>query len=86
MDPYEIFIRPRISEKIYNMIEDENKLVVTVHKRANKHQIRAAIETLLGVRVVKINTMITPQGHKKAIVKLSPQDNARDLAADLGLF
>ncbi len=86
MDPYEIFQRPRISEKIYNMIEDENKLVIEVHPRANKHQIKQAIELLLGVKILKINTLITPKGKKRAIVKLSHQDNARDIAAELGLF
>ena len=86
MDPYEIFIKPKISEKIYNMIEDHNKLVVMVHPRANKHQIKDAVEMLLKVKVLKVNTMITPTGEKKAILKLSPSDNARDLAANLGLF
>jgi len=38
------------------------------------------------VKVIKVNTLITPDGKKKALVKLSPEDNAADLAVKLGLF
>ena len=82
----EIIIAPLITEKVYDLIERENKLAFQVNKKANKHQIRKAIAELYKVEVIKINTMITPQGEKKAIVKLSPSDDAVDLASKLGLL
>ncbi len=82
----EIILAPLITEKVYDLIERENKLAFHVNKRANKHQIKKAIEELYKVEVIKINTLITPLGEKKAIVKLSPSDDAVDLASRLGLL
>ena len=83
---YNIIISPFSSERIFELIESQNKLAFIVHKSANKMTIKRAIEKLYNVKVVKVNTMITPQGKKKAIVKLHPTNNAVDLATALGLM
>ncbi|MBK5114481.1 MAG: 50S ribosomal protein L23 [Candidatus Heimdallarchaeota archaeon] len=83
---YEIIISPFSSERIFEMIESQNKLAFIVHKKANKPTIKRAIEKLYNVKVVKVNTMITPSGKKKAIVKLHPTNSAVDLATALGLM
>ena len=38
------------------------------------------------VKVIKINTLITPLGDKKAFIKLHPDNSAQDIAIDLGIF
>ena len=86
MDLYNIIKKPLISEKDFELIERENKLVVLVDRRATKHQIKEAIEKLYNVKVEKVNTLITPQGTKKAYVKLSEFDDAADIASKMGLF
>jgi large subunit ribosomal protein L23 len=83
---YRIIIAPFSSERIFEMIESQNKLAFIVDRKANKITIKHAIEKLYNVKVVKINTMITPKGKKKAIVKLHPTNNAVDLATALGLM
>ena len=83
---YEIIISPFSSERIFELIESQNKLAFIVHRKANKNTIKQAIEKLYNVKVVKVNTMITPSGKKKAIVKLHPTNNAVDLATALGLM
>ncbi|MHA1438523.1 MAG: 50S ribosomal protein L23 [Promethearchaeota archaeon] len=83
---YKIIKRPVITEKTFGTIERENKLVFFVDRKANKSQIKRAIEKIHNVKVIKINTLITPLGEKKAFVKLHPDYNAQDLAIDLGLF
>ena len=83
---YEIIISPFSSERIFELIESQNKLAFIVHKKANKNTIKQAIEKLYNVKVVKVNTMITPSGKKKAIVKLHHTNNAVDLATALGLM
>jgi large subunit ribosomal protein L23 len=83
---YNIIISPFSSERIFELIESQNKLAFIVHKSANKNTIKRAIEKLYNVKVVKVNTMITPSGKKKAIVKLHPTNNAIDLATALGLM
>ncbi len=86
MDPYRIMKKPLISEKDFELIERENKLVIEVDIKATKHQIKEVIERLYGVKVEKINTLITPKGKKKAYVKLSEFDDATDIASRMGLF
>lgn len=83
---YSIIIRPLITEKTFDLIENENKLVFYVHKAANKSQIKNAFEKIHGVKVIKVNTLITPRGEKKAFIKISPEKSAQDIAIDLGIF
>ena len=56
MDPHQIIIRPVISEKSYNLIESEGQYTFQVDRRANKNQIKHAIESAFDVRVDKVNT------------------------------
>jgi large subunit ribosomal protein L23 len=83
---YKIIISPYSSERIFDIIESQNKLAFIVNRKANKATIKRAIERLYNVKVVKVNTMITPSGKKKAIVKLHPTNSAVDLATALGLM
>jgi len=48
--------------------------------------IRRAVEELYDVRVEKVNVLITPQGEKKAFVKLHPDYKAVDIAIKLGIL
>ena len=83
---YKVIIRPLITEKTFELIEKENKLVFIVERKANKGQIKKAIEKIHNVRVIKINTLITSRGEKKAFIKLHPDNSAQDIAIDLGVF
>ncbi|MHA1782382.1 MAG: 50S ribosomal protein L23 [Promethearchaeota archaeon] len=83
---YKIIKKPLITEKTFNLIENENKLVFHVHKKANKSQIKKAFEKIYNVKVTKVNTLITPTGEKKAFIKLHPENSAQDIAIDLGIF
>jgi large subunit ribosomal protein L23 len=85
-DNYSIIKKPLVTENTFDLIEDQNKLVFIVDRRANKYKIRKAIENLYSVKVVKVNTLITPKGEKKAFIKLHPNFSAADLAIDLGIF
>ncbi|BEP17531.1 50S ribosomal protein L23 [Pyrofollis japonicus] len=82
----EIIIRPVQSEKALRLIEQNNTLTFIVDRKATKHDIKRAVEEAFGVKVVKVNTLITPRGEKKAYVKLSPEYSAADVAARLGLL
>lgn len=67
-------------------MESENKLIFMVDRRANKHQIKDALESLFKVKVQKVNTYIGPDGKKRAYVKLSDETPAIDVATQLGLM
>ncbi len=85
-DPYKILKAPISTEKVVRMINEENKLAFFVDRRANKKEIKRAVEEALDVKVEKVWTIITIDGRKKAYVKLSPEYRASDVAAKLGII
>ncbi len=85
-DLAKIIVRPLVTEKTVFLVEKNNTLTFIVDIRANKKQIKDAVEKLYGVKVVKVNTLITPRGEKKAYVKLSKEYNAVDVAARIGML
>jgi large subunit ribosomal protein L23Ae len=61
-------------------IEENNTLVFVVDVKANKHQIKRAVKKLYDVDVLKINTLVRPDGTKKAYVRLTADVDALDTA------
>ncbi len=57
MMPYEIIKRPLITEKTNIQKEIANQLTFEVDRRANRIEIKQAIEAAFKVRVAKIQTM-----------------------------
>ncbi|MCL2807124.1 MAG: 50S ribosomal protein L23 [Coriobacteriia bacterium] len=55
-DPRTIIIRPIISERSYDLLND-NRYTFEVAKTANKIEIRDAIESIFDVHVLNVNTM-----------------------------
>jgi large subunit ribosomal protein L23 len=55
-DPRDVIIRPIVSEKSYNLI-DQGKYTFEVHPDANKTEIRLAIEKIFDVKVASVNTL-----------------------------
>lgn len=86
MDPYDVILYPLMTESASIMVEKENKLVFMVSLKANKIDIKKAMEELYEVKVEEINTQITPQGEKKAFIKLHPDFKATDVAIKLGIL
>ncbi|NPB07208.1 MAG: 50S ribosomal protein L23 [Aquificae bacterium] len=68
--PYEIIIRPIITEKSNRLMEDYNKYTFEVALDASKTEIKQAIEKLFGVKVKKVNTMIVKPKKKRVLNKL----------------
>jgi large subunit ribosomal protein L23 len=55
-NPYDIIIKPVITEKSMNEMADR-KYTFVVDRNANKIQIKKAVEEIFGVKVEKVNTM-----------------------------
>lgn len=85
MDIFEIIRRPIFTEKAMNLKESEGKIVVEVHPRANKVQIKKAFEECFKVKVDEVAVInIKPRVRrvglhftktkrfKKAIITLKP--------------
>lgn len=84
MNLHAIIRRPLLTEKSNIAREEENLATFAVDPRANKHEIRRAIEELFDVEVLEVRTMRQPRkkrrvgkhmGYrtewKKAIVRLA---------------
>jgi large subunit ribosomal protein L23 len=62
-DPRDILVRPVVSEKSYALLDD-NKYTFVVDPRANKTQIKQAVQAVFSVTVTGVNT-INRQGKRK---------------------
>lgn len=54
---YEVIKRPVRTERTTDLEEHFNQVVFEVDRRANKIEIRDAVQRLFGVRVVKVRTL-----------------------------
>jgi large subunit ribosomal protein L23 len=55
-NPRDILISPVVSEKSYGLL-DEGKYTFVVDPRANKTEIKIAVEHVFGVKVAAVNTI-----------------------------
>lgn len=87
LEPYQVVIRPLVTEKSTHISERHNAYAFEVHHLATKTDIRAAVQELWDVRVVGVRTQNKkgkPRRHKmrtaharnwkKAIVELHEED------------
>ncbi|CAE1294270.1 RP-L23Ae [Acanthosepion pharaonis] len=85
-DQFRIVKYPLTTESAMKKIEDNNTLVFIVDKKANKHQINQAVKKLYDIDAEKVNTLIRPDGEKKAYVKLVSDYDALDIANKIGII
>jgi large subunit ribosomal protein L23 len=86
MNVNEVISYPLMTESASVMVEKDNKLIFIVSLKAGKEDVKRAVEHLYDVKVAKVNLLITPQGTKKAFVKLKPEYKASDVAIKLGIL
>lgn len=86
MSTKNIISRFIITEKALKLAEKENKITLMISLDATKEDIKKTLERDFNLKVEKINTLITPKGEKKAIVKLSKEISAVDFYAKIGLI
>jgi large subunit ribosomal protein L23Ae len=80
MDKFTIVKHPHTSEESLKKIELHNTLVFICDVRANKHQIRQAVRELYEVESSRVNTLVRPDGQKKAFVRLKENYDALEIA------
>lgn len=80
-----VIIRPHLTEKTLRLIEEANTLTFIVDRRATRKQVKEEVERMLNVKVEKVNTSNSPDGNKKAYVRLSKEYSASDIATRMGL-
>lgn len=86
MDINEVIKYPLATEKSIRLMESENKLIFVVDRRANKFDIKKAIEETFKVKVDSVRTYNAPSGEKRAYIRFSASTPAIDVATNLGLM
>merc|ERR1719188_926370 len=86
MDKYRIIKCPLTTESAMKKIEEINTLVFIVDIQASKRQIKEAVRGLYDVQCQKVNTLIRPDGRKKAYVHLTQDYDALDVANRIGII
>jgi large subunit ribosomal protein L23 len=83
---WDVIKYPHVTEKAMNDMDFQNKLQFAVDDRASKGEVIDAVEEQYDVTVVKVNTQNTMDGEKKAVVRLSEDDDAQEVASRIGVF
>ncbi len=78
-----MIIEPVKTEKAIMMIDNNNSLTFEVKLGATRNQISEEVERLFNVKVHSVKTHITPAGKKRAVVRLSKEHKADEIAAKL---
>jgi large subunit ribosomal protein L23Ae len=86
MDEFKAIKHPLATETAMKKVDEDNTLVFICDVRANKKQIKDALKRLYDIDAVKINTLIRPDGNKKAFVRLSADVEAAEVATKIGLM
>ena len=82
---HRIVLHAYVTEKAMDEMERQNKLEFVVDRRANRAEIKRAIEELYSCKVQKITTKIVRIG-KIATVRFRPEYSAEDIGSRAGVF
>ena len=85
MNPANVLKYPVSTEKAIRLMESQNKIVFGVDRKSNKNDVQRAFELMFKVKVTDVKTVITPEGKKRAYIKLSAESPALDIATQLGM-
>ncbi|KAJ7670294.1 ribosomal protein L23/L15e core domain-containing protein [Mycena rosella] len=83
---FRTIVSPLNTESTMKRIEEHNTLVFIVDIKSNKRQIKDAVKKLYNVQATKVNTLIRPDGKKKAYVWLTVDHDALDVANKIGFI
>ena len=59
MNPYNVLIKPLLSEKSNKLREGANKYSFLVTPKSDKNDVRRAVEKMFSVKVTSVTTMVT---------------------------
>jgi large subunit ribosomal protein L23 len=69
MNPSQVLIKPVLSEKANKQAEKANRYTFVVDRKANKLEIKKAVESFYGVQVEAVNTAVVPSKLKSKYTK-----------------
>jgi large subunit ribosomal protein L23 len=69
MKAADVLIRPVITEKVNSQMEKSGRYTFVIDKRANKLEVKKAVEEFYGVKVQDVNTAVVPAKAKTRMTK-----------------
>jgi len=85
-DRFSVLTSPLTTEKCMKKMEDQNTMTFIVHPRANKQMIKKSFSDIYGGKVRSVNTLVRPDGKKKAYIRLAADSDALGIANKMGIF
>lgn len=82
---HRIILHAYVTEKSMDEMERQNKLEFVVDRRANRAEIRSAVEEIYQCKIAKITTKIVRIG-KIATVRFTKDFSAEDIGGRAGVF
>ncbi|GMP22893.1 hypothetical protein CsSME_00000701 [Camellia sinensis var. sinensis] len=77
---------PLTTKSAMKKTEDNNTLVFIVDICGDKKKIKDVLKKMYDIQTNKVNTLIRPDGTKKAYVQLTPDYDALDVANKIGII
>ncbi|MCI4322681.1 MAG: 50S ribosomal protein L23 [Thermoplasmata archaeon] len=82
---HRVILHAYVTEKAMDEMERMNKLEFVVDRRANRAEIKRAVEETYQCKVAKVNVKFVPAG-KIATVRFKPEFSAEDIGSRAGVF
>ena len=86
LDKYSVLVQPLNTEKANKAMTERNTLTFLIDNRSNKVQVKRAFKDIFGVVPKSVNTLVRPDGKKKAFIRLRPEDEAVSIASKIGII
>ncbi|MBI2580158.1 MAG: 50S ribosomal protein L23 [Candidatus Aenigmarchaeota archaeon] len=84
--PYETIKFVLMTEKAIRFIETHNRLMFVVDRKADRQEIRKAVEAAFKTKISDVNVLIDQKGRKRAFVKFEKPGEAGEIAIRLGII
>src|SRR5215210_116127 len=69
MKAADVLVRPVITEKVNSQMEKSGRYTFVIDKRANKLEVKKAVEEFYGVKVDDVNTCVVPAKARTRMTK-----------------
>ena len=86
VDKYRVIQYPLVGESASKLMEDLNTLVFIVDFNATKTDIKRTFKQRFDAEIRRVNTLIRPDGKKKAFVTLKGDQAAVELGSKIGII
>ena len=83
---YTVIEYPLVGESASKLMEDQNTLVFIVGLKTTKHDIKRVFTQRYDAEIRKVNTLIRPDGKKKAFITLKGDQAAVELGSKIGII